>query len=159
MTPQEIEERLADAEQVLVLLGKRLNKLEAREKSYSPLQSEQQSSGCAARLEELKGLLLRQDQGKHTLQILNQLSSFQEKISKWPNVLPVRHYHHFEDRARSFILGSILCVLLTAGAVGLSFSLYRENSRLQETGTKYSLIQQLFPEAAQQVDSIFHAAP
>ncbi|SIR08523.1 hypothetical protein [Pontibacter lucknowensis] len=158
MTPKELEERLTDAEQLLSLLSRRLEKLEERE-TTPPAHARQQSPGCAARLEELKGLLQRQDLGKHTLQVLNQLSSFEERLAKLPKVLPVRHHHHFEDRARRFVLAVLLCMLFTATAAGLCFSLYRENTRLQETDTKYSLIRQVCPETAQRLDSIFQHAP
>ncbi|MFD3000314.1 hypothetical protein ACFS7Z_08080 [Pontibacter toksunensis] len=89
------------------------------------------------------------------LQVHALISSFRDTISKLPKVLPVRHHHNFEYKSRSFVTGGIILFLTTAVSAGLSFSLYRENSRLMESGVKLRIIRQVYPGAVSWADSIF----
>lgn len=103
MSTEELEERLADAERVLALHGKRLEKLGERE-TPAPTQIAE-TPDYGAQFEELKALIKRHDLGVQALQIYAQIGSFQEAITKLPKVLPVRHHHHIEDRSRGFVIG------------------------------------------------------
>ncbi|WP_162055470.1 hypothetical protein [Pontibacter pamirensis] len=165
MTPEELEERMADTERVLALHGKRLEKLEQQTISERDKpeqanigQAEQAPNPCA-QFEELKKILRRQDLSVQALQVHTLISSFRDTISKLPKVLPVRHHHHFEDNSRGFVTGGIILLLTTAVSVGLSFGLYRENSRLVESGVKLKMIRQVYPGAALWVDSTFARNP
>ncbi|MDX5438722.1 MAG: hypothetical protein LPK03_16095 [Pontibacter sp.] len=157
MNTEELEERLADAERVLALHGKRLEKLEERETPAPPQFAEAPDYG--AQFEELKALINRHDLSAQTLQIYAQIASFRDTITKLPKVLPVRHHHHFEDRSRVFVIGGIICLLTVAISVGLCLSLYRENSRLRDSDVKYRMIRQGYPDAGRRVDSIYHLNP
>lgn len=157
MKTEELEERLTDAERVLALHDKRLEKLEEQEIQTPPQAA--QALGCSAQLEEVKALLKRQDLSTHSLQIYAQIASFRETISQLPKVLPVRHFHHFEDGFRSFVIGGIVCLLTAAIAAGLSFSLYRENDRLQENNFKYSMLRQAYPDVVHWADSVYYQNP
>ncbi|QCR24488.1 hypothetical protein [Pontibacter sp. SGAir0037] len=163
MTPAELEERVADAERVLALHGKRLEKLEHPAETARPGQEPEQQAPAAPdisrQLEELKALLGRHDLSLQALQIYAQINSFRDTISKLPKVLPVRHHHHFEDRSRGFIIGAIACLLAAAISAGLCFGLYRENGRLKVNEAKYRALQQAYPEAVQWVDSTYHRHP
>lgn len=155
MKPEEVEERLQDAERVLALHGKRLEKLE-EQKIPPQTQVVEEAPDYSSRFEELKALIQRHDLSVQALQIYAQIASFRETISKLPKVLPVRHYHHLEDRSRGFVLGGVVCVLTAAISAGLSFSLHRENSRLRESHVKYRMVRQAYPEAVHWADSAFH---
>ncbi|MBD1398800.1 hypothetical protein H9Q13_16630 [Pontibacter sp. JH31] len=134
MKTEELEEHLLDVERVLVLQGRRLEKLEEGTEPTPPQVVKAPDYG--SQFEELKALLKRQDLSAQALQIYAQIASFRESITRLPKVLPVRHYHHFEYRSRGFVIGGGVCLLMTAISAGLCFSLYRENSRLQESNMK-----------------------
>ncbi len=157
MKQEELEERLLDVERVLALQGKRLEKLEEQPAQNPPQVA--QAPGCSTQFEELKALLKRHDLSVQALQIYTQIASFRETITRLPKELPVRHHHHFEDRARNFILGGMACLLMTAVSTGLCFRLYQENGRLEESDTKYRMIRQTFKEAALWADSVYYSNP
>ncbi|GGG18802.1 MULTISPECIES: hypothetical protein [Pontibacter] len=153
MKTEELEERLLDVERVLALQDKRLEKLEEGTAPHPP--QDAQAPDCSSQFEELKALLKRHDLSVQALQIYALIASLQEKITKLPKLLPVRHYHHFEDRSRGFLIGGMVCLLTTAIFVGLCFSLYQENGRLQENNMKYRIIRQAYPDAAHWADSTY----
>lgn len=157
MKQEEMEERLLDVERVLALQGKRLENLEEKPAPNPPQIS--QAPDCRSQFEELKALLKRHDLSVQALQIYALIASIQETVTKLPKVLPVRHHHHFEDRSRGFLIGGIVCLVVNAISAGLCFSLYRENSRLQENNMKYRMIRQAHPETAQWADSAYIHAP
>jgi len=165
MIPQELEERLADAERVLALHDKRLEKLEERNEPATarPEQEKEKQATPApdisSQLEELKALIRRHDFSMPALQIYAQINSFCDTITKLPKVLPVRHHHHFEDRSRGFLLSGAILLVTTAVSVGLSFSLYRENSKLQVNDAKFRMVRQSYPRAARWVDSTYALGP
>ncbi|MDO6389561.1 hypothetical protein Q4E40_05450 [Pontibacter sp. BT731] len=154
MKTEELEERILDVERVLALQDKRLEKLE--EGTVPNPTRIAQAPDCNSQFEELKALLKRHDLSVQALQIYALIASLQEKITKLPKVLPVRHHHYFEDRSRGFVIGGIVCLLTVAISVGLSFSLYRENSRLEESDIKYRMVRQAYPDAVHWADSAFH---
>lgn len=165
MIPEELEERLTDAERVLALHGKRLEKLEQRS-DPAPARPEQQNEGqtnpapdFSGQFEELKKLLKRHDLSVQALQIYAQISSFRDTIAKLPKVLPVRHHHHFEGRSRSFLIAGAVLLLVTAISAGICLSLYRENRKLQESDIKLRMIRQTYPKAVIGADSVYHLAP
>lgn len=157
MKTEELEERLLDVEHVLALHGRRLEKLEEGTAPTPPPAAP--VPDCSSRFEELKTLLKRHDLSAQALQIYAQIASFRDTISRLPKVLPVRHHHHFEDRSRGFVIGGIVCLLVTAISAGLCLSLYRENSRLRESEVRYRMIRQVFPDAAAWADSTYAQAP
>ncbi|OKL39992.1 hypothetical protein [Pontibacter flavimaris] len=160
MRPEELEERLSDTERVLGLHAKRLKELEEREVPQAskpiPLQS---SIDYTSHFEDLKALFKEHDISKHSLQLYALIKSFWTAYTKLPKVLPVRHYHHFEDKSRSFIIGGFMLLLATAVSVGLCFSLHQENSRLQENSIKYEMLKQAYPEVALWADSTYRSDP
>lgn len=157
MKTEELEKRLQDAERVLALHAKRLEKLEERN---TPNQSQvAQVPDCSSQFEELRALIQQHDLSAQALQIYAQISSFRETITKLPKVLPVKHHHHFEDRSRGFLIGGIVCLLAAAVSVGLCFSLYRENGRLRESDIKYRMIKQIYPKASIRANTSYHLAP
>ncbi|WP_242923092.1 hypothetical protein [Pontibacter liquoris] len=165
MNPAELEERLSDAERVLALHGKRLEKVEQLN-APAPARPEQDnaeltklSPDISNQFEELKKLISRQDLSTQALQIYAQIASFRETITQLPKVLPVRHHHHFEDRSRGFLIGGVVCLLTVAILTGLCFSLFRENVRLRESSAKYEMIRQASSEAAIWADSTYHLDP
>jgi hypothetical protein len=165
MTPEELEERMADTERVLTLHGKRLEKLEQQITSERD-KPEQVNTGQAgqapdlsAQFEELKRILRRQDLTVQALQVHTLISSFRETISKLPKVLPVRHHHHFGEGVKGLVTGGVILLVTTAVSVGLSFGLYRENSRLQGSDTKLRMIRQGYPDAASWADSTYARSP
>ncbi|WP_114778728.1 hypothetical protein [Botryobacter ruber] len=156
MKPEELDERLADAERVLALHSKRLEQLEKQE---APKQQEPEPQEYNSHFEELKAILKRYDFSIQALQIYAQINSFRDTISKLPKVLPVRHHHHFEDRSRGLLIGGIILLIITAVSVGLSFSLYRENSKLQENDMKYRMIRQSYPKVTLWADTTYQHDP
>ena len=157
MKTEEMEERLLDVERVLALQGKRLKILEEGTTPNPP--QAVQASDCNSLFEELKALLKRHDLSVQALQIYALIASLQEKITKLPKVLPVRHHHHFEDKSRGFVIGGMVCLLAAAISAGLCFSLYRENDRLQVVDVKYRMIRQAYPETVHWADSAFNQNP
>ncbi|WP_025607375.1 hypothetical protein [Pontibacter actiniarum] len=160
MKTEELEERLLDTERVLSQHAKRLKQLEEREGPQAPQPIvPPPSKDYTSHFEELKALIKEHDISKHSLQLYALITSFWEAYNKLPKVLPVRHYHHFEAKSRGFIIGGFMLLLATSVSVGLCFSLFRENSRLQESSTKYRLVRQEYPEAAFWADSTYLLAP
>lgn len=157
MKTEELEERLLDVERVLALQSKRLEKLEKGTTPTPPQVA--QAPDCSSQFEELKALFKRHDLNVQALQIYALIASLQEKITKLPKVLPVRHHHHFEERSKGFVIGGIVCLLTVAISVSLCFSLYRENSRLQENDFKYSMIRQAYPNIIHWADSAYSNNP
>ncbi|NEM97193.1 hypothetical protein [Pontibacter burrus] len=113
---------------------------------------------CSSKFEELKALFKLHELSAQALQIYAQIASFRETITKLPKVLPVRH-HHFEDKSKSFVIGGIVCLLVTAISEGLCISLHRENSRLRESDVRYWMIRQTYPNTGRWVDSVYHLDP
>lgn len=160
MRTEELEERLLDAERVLSQHAKRLKEIEEREEPQAPQpRVPPPSTDYTSHFEELKALFKEHDISKHSLQLYALMDSFWKAYTKLPKVLPVRHYHHFEDKSRGFIIGGFILLLATSVSVGLSSSLFRENGRLQESSIKYRLVRQEYPEAAFWADSTYHLNP
>jgi hypothetical protein len=160
MKPEEIEDRLADAENVLALHGKRISSLEERK----PEAQEIKVPDYTRHFEELKTLVKQHSLAYSSLQIFAQINSFQKTISELPKVLPVEHHHYFTDKSKGFIIGGmglllISALLISALTVGLSFGLYRENTRIKENDIKYRMIRQSIPEAAKWADTTYHLNP
>ncbi|SFG27758.1 hypothetical protein [Pontibacter chinhatensis] len=160
MRPEEMEERLSDTERVLGLHAKRLQALEEREiPQASKLIPPEAAIDYTSHFKELKELLKKHDLGLRALQIYALITSFQETITKLPKVLPVRHYHHFDDKSKGFIIGGIMCLLTVTVSVGLCFSLSQENGELQANSIKYELLKQAYPEATLWADSTYRSDP
>ncbi|MGV3504721.1 MAG: hypothetical protein ACO1O1_13520 [Adhaeribacter sp.] len=155
MKPEELEDRLADAENVLALHGKRITNLEERK----PEPQQIKVPDYYSHFEELKTLVKQHSLAYSSLQIYAQITSFQKTISELPKVLPVEHHHYFEDKSRGFLVGGIGLLLISALSVGLSFGLYRENTRMKENDIKFRMIRQNIPETASWADTIYHRNP
>jgi hypothetical protein len=63
------------------------------------------------------------------LKIINQRLLSIEGRFYWH--LPVEHHHYFE-KTKGFLIGGIGLLIVTAITVGLSFGLYRENTRMKK---------------------------
>lgn len=165
MIPVETEERLADAERVLALHSKRIEKLE-QQSNPAPAKPEQANQeqiphapDYSGHLEELKKLLRRQDLSVQALQVHTLISSFRDTVSKLPKVLPVQHHHHLGEGVKGLVTGGVILLMATAVSAGLSFGLYRENIRLQDSATKLRMIRQAYPGTALWADSNFATDP
>ena len=162
MKPEEIEERLADAENVLALHGKRIANIEERETKLEEReinQPEIKVPDYSRHFEELKTLLKEHSLAYSSLQIYAQITSFQKTISQLPKVLPVEHHHYFTDKSKVFLIGGIGLLLISALMVGLCFSLYLENSRMKENDIKFRMIRQSIPETARWADTTYRRNP
>ena len=155
MKPEEFEDRLTDTENVLALHGKRITNLEER-KAEPP---EIIVPDYTNHFEELKTLLKQHSLAYSSLQIYAQINSFQKTISELPKVLPVEHHHYFTDKSKGFLVGGMGLLLISALAVGLSFGLYRENTKLKENDIKFRMIRQSIPEVARWADTIYNRDP
>ena len=67
--------------------------------------------------------------------------------------------HYFTDKSKGFLIGSIGLLLIAAITVGLSFSLYRDNTRMKENDINFLMIRQSIPEAAKWADTTYHRNP
>jgi hypothetical protein len=155
MKPEELEDRLADAENVLALHGKRIASLEEREIK----QPEIKLPDYTRHFDELKTLVKQHSLAYSSLQIYAQINSFQKTISELPKVLPVEHHHYFEYKSKGFLVGVVALLLIAAITTGLSFGLYRENSRMKENDIKYRMIKQSYPNAAWWADTTYRYNP
>ena len=155
MKPEETEDRLADAENVLALHGKRITNLEERK----PEPQQIKVPDYYSHFEELKTLLKEHSLAYSSLQIYAQITSFQKTISQLPKVLPVEHHHYFTDKSKGFLVGGMGLLLISALAVGLSFGLYRENTKLKENDIKFRMIRQSMPETATWADTTYSRDP
>lgn len=155
MKPEVLEERLADAENVLALHGKRIANLEERKAEPQEIKV----PDYTRHFEELKTLVKQHSLANSSLQIYAQINSFQKTISELPKVLPVEHHHYFEDKSKGFLIGGMVLLLISALTVGLSFGLYRENTRMKENDIKFRMIRQSIPETARWADTTYHHNP
>lgn len=155
MKPEELEERLADAENVLAFHGKRITNLEERKAEPQEIKV----PDYTRHFEELKTLIKQHGLAYSSLQIYAQINSFQKTISELPKVLPVEHHHYFTDKSKGFLIGGIALLLVAALTVGLSFSLYRDNTRLKDNDIKFRMIKQSIPETARWADTTYHRNP
>jgi hypothetical protein len=64
-----------------------------------------------------------------------------------------------EQQLQGFLIGGKGLLLISAFTVGLSFGLYRENTRLKENEIKFRMIRQSIPETAQWADTTYHRDP
>ena len=64
-----------------------------------------------------------------------------------------------EQQLQGFLIGGKGLLLISAFTVGLSFGLYRENTRLKENEIKFRMIRQSIPAAARWADTIYHGNP
>lgn len=150
-----MEERLADAEKVLALNVKRITTLEERKAEPQQIKVPDYYS----HFEKLKTLVKQHSLAYSSLQIYAQINSFQKTISELPKVLPVEHHHYFTDKSKGFLISGIALLLVAALTVGLSFSLYRENTRIKENDIKFRMIRQSFPNTAKWADTTYHINP
>src|SRR5688572_6484452 len=128
MKPEDLEDRLADTENVLALHGKRISNLEELETKQPKIKIPDYTH----QFEELKTLVKQHSLAYSSLQIYAQITSFQKTISELPKVLPVEHHHYLTDKSKGFLIGGMALLLVSALSVGLSFGLYRENTRMKE---------------------------
>jgi hypothetical protein len=155
MKPEEFEDRLTDTENVLALHGKRITNLEEHKAEPQEIKVPDYSR----HFEELKTLVKQHSLAYSSLQIYAQIHSFQKTISELPKVLPVEHHHYFTDKSKGFLIGGMVLLLISAITVGISFGLYRENTRMKENDIKFRMIRQSIPETAQWADTTYHRDP
>ncbi|ARS36146.1 hypothetical protein [Pontibacter actiniarum] len=155
METEELSERLTDAEALLALQDRRLKQVENREIKTPACNI----PDYTASFEEIKQLLRTQHTALPILKIDAHLKALHKTISGIPKVLPVKHHHHLEDSALGFIGGGFVLLLLTAVSASLCFSLYRENSLLQERSLKYRLTRLYYPAITRWMDSTYSRSP
>lgn len=155
MKPEELDDRIADTENVLALHCKRITYLEERKAEPQ----EVKVPDYTRHFEELKTMVRQHSLAYSSLQIFAQITSFQKTISELPKFIPVTHQHYFTDKSKALLVGGIVLLLTTAITAGLSFGLYRENNRLKENDIKFRMIRHSIPDAANWADTTYHRAP
>jgi hypothetical protein len=155
MKPEELDDRLADLENVLALHGKRLVSMEERQTQ----QPEINIPDYTPHFEELKRLIRQLSLAFRPSQNDAQMHDLQKAQRALPQTFPVTHHHHFDDKSRGLLIGGMMLLLVAALSVGLSFGLYRENTRMKENDIKFRMIRQSIPETAKWADTTYHRNP
>ncbi|MBC8034878.1 MAG: hypothetical protein H7Y03_12075 [Chitinophagaceae bacterium] len=150
-----IEERLEEQEEVLQLMLTKLQVLENRKVEFPEIRIPDYRN----QLEILKNELLRVNHSYPVEKIDEQIIKMRTLHDGIPEVVKVRHHHHFEDKSKGFIIGAIVLLLICAMAVGIAVSMWKENGRLNENSVKFRVIRQGYPTIAYWADTTYHRDP
>lgn len=150
-----IEERLDDQEEVLQLMLTKLQTLENRKIEFPDIRIPDYSS----QLEVMKKELLRVSHSYPVEKIEDQVAKIQNLSDGIPEAIKVRHHHHFEDKSKGFIIGAVVLLLMSAMAVGIAVSMWKENRRLNENSVKFRVIRQGHPDVAYWADTTYYRDP
>jgi hypothetical protein len=123
----------------LALHGKRITYLEERKEETQEIKV----PDYTRHFEELKTMVRQHSLAYSSLQIYAQINHFKKTISELPKVLPVEHHHYFTGKSKGFFIGGLGLLLIRAITIGLSFGLYRENTRMKENDIRFRMIRQL----------------
>jgi hypothetical protein len=88
-----------------------------------------------------------------------QITKIQDLRGGIPETVKVRHYHHFEDKSKGFIIGAVISLLVSAMTVGIALSMWKENGRLDENSVKFRVIRQGYPDVAYWADTLYYRKP
>ena len=150
-----IEERLEEQEEALQLMLTKLQTLENRKIEFPEIRIPDYSN----QLEIMKKELLRVNHSYPVEKIEEQITKIKNLSNGLPEVIKVRRYHHFEDKSKGFIIGAVVLLLVSAMAVGIAGSMWKENGRLNENSVKFRIIRQGHPNVAYWADTIYHRDP
>ena len=150
-----IEERLEEQEEVLQLMLTKLQTLENRKVEFPDIRIPNYSS----QLEILKKELLRVNHSYPVEKIDEQISRMKNLSKSLPELIKVKRYHHFEDKSKGFIIGAMVLLIVSALAIGMAISMWKENGRLNENSVKFRIIRQGYPNVAHWADTIYHRDP
>ena len=150
-----IEERLEEQEEVLQLMLTKLQVLENRKIEFPEIRIPDYSN----QLEILKKELLRVNHSYPVEKIDEQIIKMKTLRDGIPEVVKVRHHHHFQDKSKGFIVGAIVLLLVSAMAVGIAGSMWKENGRLNENSVKFRVIRQGYPNIAYWADTTYQRDP
>lgn len=179
MKPEEIKERMDDTESVLIQQGKRITELEKKEvilpkihipdykqefeklKSYI---SEALKQPDKSDLEEVKihinEALKQPDSIGSIAETIGRLERLDNLVKQLPQlVIPYKHHHHFENKSKGLVFGSIALLLISSITSGLCYGLYHENRRLHNNDVKFRMVRRCYPTAVQWADSVFYRNP
>ncbi|HXS36945.1 MAG TPA: hypothetical protein VN721_09600 [Flavipsychrobacter sp.] len=155
---KEHNEQLDLIEEVLQQLIQRINAIDEKLNKLADVKPPEQVNTDTKQLQnELKEI--RQDFNQLAENILFPVKQLNEKVAGIPKRMPVEHHHHFNVRSKGFIIGAVILLIVTAGSLGLSLSLYSENSLLHENALKYRMIRLVYPAASIWADSTYNRDP
>ncbi|HEX8547212.1 MAG TPA: hypothetical protein VF691_09640 [Cytophagaceae bacterium] len=150
-----IEERLEEQEEVLQLMLTKLQVIENRKIVFPEIRIPTYSS----QLEILMKELLRVNHSYPVEKIDEQIIKMKTLRDGIPEVVKVRHHHHFHDKSKGFIIGAVVLLLVSAMAVGIAVSMWKENGRLNENSVKFRMIRLIYPEVAYWADTVYYKNP
>jgi RNase H-fold protein (predicted Holliday junction resolvase) len=150
-----IEERLEEQEEVLQLMLTKLQTLEDRKIEFPEIRIPDYNN----QLEILKKELLRVNHSYPVEKIDEQIIKIKTLRDGIPEVVKVRHHHHFEDKSKGFMIGAVALLLVCAIAVGIAVSMWKENGSLNENSVKFRVIRQGYPDVAYWADTTYHRDP
>lgn len=149
------EQRLEELEEVL---QRTLNKVQGLENRKMEL-PEIKFPDYVPHFNELKESIARHNLAYPAMQIQAQILELKKRLASLPEVIPVRHYHHFDKKSKGFIISATVLLLTCAISIGTSISLWKENRFRNENSIKFRMVWQNYPGIAHWADTTYHRDP
>lgn len=149
------EERLEELEEVVQTVITKMQELETRKIEVPDIHI----PDYTGQLETIKNELVRVNHTYPVGKIQQQIAILEELIGGIPEIIQIRHHHHFQDKSKGFFIGAIILVLVSAISVGVTVSMWNDNRRMNENSVKFRMIRQQYANVAYWADTTYHHDP
>lgn len=149
------EERLEELEEVVQTVITKMQELETRKIEVPEIHIPDYTS----QLETIKNELVRVNHTYPVGKIQQQIAILEELIGGIPEIIQIRHHHHFQDKSKGLFIGAIILVLVSAISVGVAVSMWNDNGRMNENSVKFRMIRQQYANVAYWADTAYHHYP
>lgn len=149
------EQRLEELEEVIQRTLNKVQELENRKVKFPEIRIPDYTS----QLDVIKSELIRV-KSFYPVEKINDQIKILEKLSHGiPEIIRVRHHHHFQDKSKGFIIAAMILVLVSAISGGIAINMWKDNSRMNENSVKFRMIRQSYPDIAWWADTMYHRSP
>ena len=149
-------------EEIIEQLVKKVNELDKRKaeipdyaKEFESLKKwiQEQMPDCSKPIKELEKMVMLNNLDYPTQQIRKQLDEVKAIVRTIPKNIPVKYMHHFGSWSKSFIIGVVVCFVVTAISVGTALHLNHQNDRLNREAFNFWLVRALYPKVAKKIEA------
>lgn len=164
MNEQELLVILKDTQEVLVQVGKRLQKMEDNKpesKDYSTELAEINKKLDSKITEEtlvgLQASILKHAKASDNL--VNAFGEQRKLISELPQRIKVNVEHRITGRQRPYIIIGTVLLLVSVLSLFASIQFWRSNSTLHDSDIKIRMVRLLYPQVSSDIDSAYRNSP